>query len=143
MNALETPTPVWFRLVSIVAVLWELMGVWSYLGHVRAVSPMQPMTAAQEALAATIPVWVTGAFAGAVFVGLVASLAMLLGRALARPLFLLSLVCIVVQSAWVVLISNARAVEGNVALVMPLVITGIGLIFYSLSSTGVRRGWLR
>lgn len=143
MNALESSTPVWFRLVSIIAVFWESIGVWSYLGHVRAVPPMQPMTPAQEALAATIPVWVTAAFAVAVFAGLVASLAMLLSRAQARPLFLLSLVCIVAQSAWVLLISNARAVEGNVALVMPMVITGIGLLFYWLSSTGVKRGWLR
>lgn len=143
MNALGSPTPVWFRIAGIVAVLWELIGVWSYLGHVRAVPPMQPMTPAQEALAATVPGWVTGAFAVAVFVGLLASFAMLFGRAQARLLFLLSLVCILVQSVWVLFVSNARAVEGNVALVMPLVITGIGLLFYWLSSTGVKRGWLR
>lgn len=143
MNALGSPLPVWFRLLGIIAVLWNLMGVWSYLGHVGAVPPMQPMTPEQQVLSATVPAWVVGAFAISVFSALAASLLILFGRALARPVFLLSLVCIVAQSAWVVLVSDARRVEGNVAFVMPILITGIGLLFFWLSNVGVKRGWLR
>lgn len=144
MNALgSSPMPVWFRLVGVVAVLWNLVGVWSYLGHVGAVPPMQPMTPEQQALSATVPAWVVGSFAIAVFSALLASLAMLLGRALARWLFLLSLVCVIAQSGWVLLVSNARAVEGNAAFIMPVVITGIGALLYWASSVGVKRGWLR
>jgi len=142
MNVIASTPPVWFRLVAIVAVLWNLMGVWTYLGHVGAVPPMQPMTAEQQALAATVPSWVVGAFAIAVFSALLASLLMLLSKALARSLFLLSLVCIVAQMGWTVFVSDARAVEGNAALVMPLVVTGIAVLFYWAASKGVQRGWL-
>lgn len=142
MNVISSATPVWFRLLAIVAVLWNLIGVWTYLGHVGAVPPMQPMTAEQQALAATVPAWVVGAFAIAVFSGLLASLLMLLSKALARSLFLLSLVCIIAQMAWTLLISNARAVEGNAALVMPLVVTGIAVLLFWAANKGVQRGWL-
>ncbi|MGE3397259.1 MAG: hypothetical protein AB7H79_10210 [Sphingomonas sp.] len=135
--------PLWFRGLALVAVLWNAIGVWTYLGHVGAVPPMQPMTAEQEALAATVPVWVTAAFATAVFSGFIASLLMLLSRALARPLFALSLVCIIVQMAWVLLVSDARRVEGNAAFVMPLIVTGIALLLLWASNAGVKRGWLR
>lgn len=143
MNALGSPMPVWFRIVGIIAVLWNLIGVWSYLGHVGVVPPMQPMTPEQQAMAATVPAWVVGSFAIAVFSALLASLLMVLGKAWARPLFLLSLVCIVAQSVWVLLISDARRVEGNMAYVMPVMITGIGALLYWASNTGVKRGWLR
>ena len=142
MSALGSSMPVWFRLVGVVAVLWNLIGVWQYLGHVGAVPPMQPMTAEQQTLAATVPAWVVGAFALAVFSALLASVLMLIGKALARPLFLLALVCIVAQSGWVLLVSNARAVEGNAAFIMPIVITGVGALLYWASSVGVKRGWL-
>lgn len=143
MNALGSPTPVWFRVVGIIAVLWNLLGVYQYLGHVGLVPPPQPMTPEQQALSATVPAWVVGAFAIAVFSALLASLAMVMSRALARPLFLLSLVAIVAQSVWVLFMSDARRVEGNMALVMPIILTGVGLLFYWASSTGVKRGWLR
>ncbi|MGQ0659973.1 hypothetical protein [Sphingosinicella sp.] len=143
MNALGSSTPVWFRLVGIVAVLWNLIGVWTYLGHVGAVPPMQPMTPEQQALSATVPAWVVGAFAIAVFSALLASVLMVMSRALARPLFLLSLVCVVAQMGWTLFVSNARAVEGNAAFVMPLVVTGIGALLYWASNVGVKRGWLR
>ena len=142
MNALGSPMPVWFRVVGIVAVLWNLIGVWQYLGHVGAVPPIQPMTPEQQALSATVPAWVIGAFAIAVFSALLASLLMVMGKALARTLFLLSLVAIVVQMSWILFVSNARAVEGNMAFVMPLIVTGIAALFYWASSTGVKRGWL-
>ena len=143
MNALGSPMPVWFRILAVVAVLWNLIGVWSYLGHVGLVPPMQPMTPEQQTLSAMVPGWVVGSFAIAVFSALLASLAMLFGRALARPLFLLSLVCIVAQSGWVLLISDARRVEGNAAFIMPVMITGIGALLYWASNVGVKRGWLR
>lgn len=142
MNVIGSRAPIWFRMVAVLAVLWNLIGVWSYLGHVGAVPPMQPPTPEQQALAATVPAWVTGAFAIAVFSALVASLLMLLSKAWARPLFLLSLVCIVVQMGWVLFVSNAPQMEGTAAYVMPLVVTGIAALLYWVANMGVRRGWL-
>ena len=143
MNVIGSRAPVWFRMVALLAVLWNLIGVWSYLGHVGAVAPMQQPTPEQLALAATVPAWVTGAFAIAVFSALLASLLMLMSKAWARPIFLLSLICIIVQMGWILLVSNARAVEGNAAFIMPLVITGIAALLYWASDAGVKRGWLR
>jgi len=134
--------PIWFRIVAVLAVLWNLMGVWSYLAHVGAIPPMKPMTAGQEALAATVPSWVVGAFAVAVFSAVLASLGWLMLKSWSRMLFALSLLCIIAQMAWIVFISDARAIEGNMALLMPVLVTAIGLLNLWLTSLGVRKGWL-
>ncbi|MGQ0589268.1 MAG: hypothetical protein ACT4N8_07030 [Sphingosinicella sp.] len=142
MNVITTKPPVWFRAVAVLAVLWNLIGVWSYLGHVGTVPPMQEMTPEQQVLMATIPTWVTGAFALAVFTGLIGSLGLLLSKAWARLVLIVSLVCIVVQMGWVLFVSEARAVEGSQAFVMPILITAIALLLVWAASTGVKRGWL-
>jgi len=142
MNVMATKPPVWFRAVAVLAVLWNLIGVWSYLGHVGAVPPMQEMTAEQQALSATVPVWVVGAFAVAVFSGLIGSLGLLLSKAWARLVLVVSLVCIVAQMGWVLLVSEAPAVEGNQAYFMPILITGIALLLVWVANIGVKRGWL-
>jgi hypothetical protein len=143
MNATAVAaTPLWFRIVAILAVLWNLVGVWSYLAHVKMAPPMQEMTAELEALEATVPVWVTAAFAIAVFAALIGSVGLLLGRAWARALLLLSLLCILVQMGWVVLMSEATAVQGSQALIMPAFITVVALLLVWVANVGLRRGWL-
>lgn len=142
MNGITTKPPVWFRAVAVLAVLWNLIGVWSYLGHVGTVPPMQEMTPEQQVLMATIPTWVTGAFALAVFTGLIGGLGLLLSKAWARLVLIVSLVCIVVQMGWVLFVSEARAVEGSQAFVMPILITAIALLLVWAANTGVKRGWL-
>lgn len=135
--------PIWFRIVAWLAVLWNLVGVWSYLAHVHIAPPMQEMTAEQQALEASVPVWVTAAFAIAVFAALVGSLGLVLGRAWARSLLVLSLLCILVQMGWIVLMSEAVAVHGGQAVIMPAFIILVGLMLVGVANVGVKRGWLR
>jgi hypothetical protein len=143
MNAtVAAGAPIWFRIVAILAVLWNLFGLWSYLAHVHVVPPMQEMTAEQLALEASVPVWVTAAFAIAVFAAFVGSVGLLIGKAWARGLLLLSLLCILVQMGWMVLVSEAVAVHGSQALVLPAFIILMAVLFLWAANVGVRRGWL-
>jgi hypothetical protein len=142
-NATGASPPMWFRIVAWLAVLWNLFGVWSYLAHVQVAPPMQEMTAEQVALEASVPVWVTAAFAVAVFAALVGSVGLVLGRAWARSLLILSLLCILVQMGWMVLLSEAIAVHGNQALILPAFIILVAVLLVWAAGTGVKRGWLR
>ena len=144
MNATAAAgTPLWFRIVAILALLWNLVGAWSYLAHVHVVPPMEEMTPEQVALEASVPVWVTAAFAVAVFSALVGSIGLVLGRAWAQSLLLLSLLCILVQMGWMMFVSDAVAVHGNQALILPAFIILVALLLVWAANTGVRRGWLR
>ena len=135
--------PMWFRGAAMLGLLWNAFGVFMYLKSVGMFGdPLSGLDAAHAELARTVPVWVTGAFAVAVFAGLLGSLSMVAGKRLASPLLLLSLVAVIVQSAWIILVSNARAVEGAVALAMPLMITCVAGLLVWFAAKGSARNWL-
>ena len=142
-NVIGARAPGWFRLLSLVGLLWNAFGVYMYLKSVGMFGdPLAGLDAAHQALARSVPAWVTGAFAVAVFAGLLGSLCMVAGKRLARPLLLLSVLAVIVQCGWVILASNARAVEGPMALVMPGIITLIAILLAWLATRGVARNWL-
>lgn len=141
-DAIGTTRPGWFPIVAILAILWNCVGVWSYLSSVGVAPEMMEMTPEQVAISATMPSWATAAFAVAVFGGLLGSLGLLLGKAWARPLLLLSLLGLIVQFGWFLGMSGAMAQMGNSAAVMPAVVLLIGLLLFWLANKGVRNGWL-
>ena len=120
-NVIGARAPGWFRIVAVLALLWNLFGVYVYLEHVGAVPPMKAMTPEEVALAATVPAWVTGAFAIAVFSGLIGSIGLVLSKSWARSLLILSLLGVLVQMGWILLVSDARAIHGNEAFMMPAI----------------------
>ena len=134
--------PAWFRVVAIVALLWELFGVATYLMHVG-ILPGGQMTDVERDLTNSMPIWATAAYALAVFAGAVGALGLLLGRSWARPLLILSLVAVVVQFGWWLLLSGALEALGPSAATMPVVVILVGVALVWLANTGVRRGWLR
>jgi hypothetical protein len=135
--------PVWFRLLAVLGLLWNAFGVYMYLKSVGMFgNPLAGLDPAHAALARTVPAWVTGTFAVAVFAGLLGSLLMVAGKRLACIFFVLSLLAVIVQTVWIIAISNARAVEGTMALVMPGVITLVALLLALVAAKGAARYWL-
>ena len=142
MNIVGTSPPAWFRIVALLAVLWNCIGVWTYLSKVGVAPPMMEMTADETALAASMPTWATAGFAVAVFGGLLGSLGLLLGKAWARMLLILSLLGMLVQFGWWLLMSGAMERMGGSSAAMPAIVVLIGLLLVWLAGMGVKRGWL-
>lgn len=136
-------TPRSFLIIGIVALLWNLMGVASYLMHVT-MSPeaLANMPEAERALLESSPAWVTGAFAIAVFGGVLACVGLLLKKVWCVPVFLVSLVAIIVQFSHWLFMTTAIEVYGMEAAVMPLLVTVIGVFLVWYSRDARRRGWL-
>src|SRR5207253_11385457 len=123
-DVLGARVPGWFRLLAVLGLIWNCLGVYSYLRSVGMLGDqLAGLGAGHLAVARSIPAWVTGTFAVAVFAGLLGTLLLVAGKRLASPVLLLSLIAVIVQSGWVILASNARAVEGALALIVPGVIT--------------------
>ncbi len=136
--------PGWFRLLAILGLLWNLIGVAMYLQSVGLFGdPLAGLSDSERTLALSVPSWVTGAFAIAVFSGLVGAICLVLRRAIARSLLILSLLAVLAQSGWIVLLSDARAVHGLAGIAMPALIVLIAAGLTWLATTGLRRGWLR
>lgn len=142
-NVIGARIPGWFRLASLLGLLWNAFGVYMYLSKVGMLGdPLAGLDEAHRTLAGSVPAWVTGAFAIAVFAGLLGSLCMVAGKRLASPLLLLSLLAVLVQCAWILFMSNARAVEGAMALVMPGTIVLVAILLVWLAARAAARGWL-
>jgi len=137
-------TPRSFLIIGIVALLWNLLGVASYLMHVM-ISPeaLASMPEAERALMESMPAWATGAFAIATFGGLLGCVGLLLKKAWCAPLFLVSLLAIIVQFSHWLFMTAAVEVYGSETYIMPLLVTAIGvfLVWYSRDAKG--KGWLQ
>lgn len=123
-----------FWVIGIVALLWNLSGVYFYLQQAYMTEEdLLALPLEQQPLYENIPAWVTGAFAIAVFGGTLACILLLMRKKLATPLFLISLLAIIVQTTYNVFMSKAMEVYGPGGMIMPamIVLAGIFLLWYS------------
>ena len=136
--------PTWFWVVSIIALVWNLMGVGAYLAQVFTPDDIvaQMEQAVQDLINAT-PAWVTAAFAIAVWGGALGCVLLLMRRKLAHIVLIISFIGIVVQMFYNVFISNSIEVYGPGGLTMPIMtfLIGLGLIFFA--KKGITVGWLK
>lgn len=136
--------PTWFWVVSVIALLWNLIGVMNYLNQAfNQVALLESMDQAQREAFEGIPAWATAAFAIAVFSGTIASIGLLVRKKWARPLFIVSLIAAVVQFVHWLFISNAVEAFGPSTYVMPIVVVIIGAYLIFFSKKGIEKGWLK
>ena len=135
--------PVWFWVVSVAALLWNIMGVLSYLSQAyTSVEDLEQMTQAQRELFEGQPAWVTAAFAIAVFGGTLGSIALLLRKKWAKPVFLVSLIAIIAQFSYSLFMSSAIEVYGNITIILAIVTTIVAVLLLLLAKKGIQKGWL-
>jgi len=133
--------PSWFRIVALIAILWNAFGVVMYLSSVGLFGdPLAGLTEAEKAIASSIPAWITAAFAIGTFAGLAGSVGLLLGRRWAWPMLLVSLVALLVLEGWIVFVSGAVELHG---IAVPVTVTVGALLLAWLAYHARQRGWLR
>tara|TARA_R110002167_G_scaffold54785_7_gene156053 strand:+ start:3847 stop:4284 length:438 start_codon:yes stop_codon:yes gene_type:complete len=135
--------PVWYWVVSGFAFLWNLLGVLAYLGEAfKADADIAALPESQRLLYEAQPSWFTGAFAIAVWAGIVGCLALLLRKKWARPILLISLIGIVVQMSYLFFMSDTFAVLGDMAMIMPIAIILVGLALVFFADKANKNNWL-
>lgn len=138
-----TTPPKSFWVISAIALVWNILGIVAFYMDVT-LSPeaLAEMTDAQRALYEGVPGWATAAYAVAVIGGTLGCIALLLKKAVALPLFIVSLAGVLVQMGYAFLGSNVLDVMGPSSAIMPAVITVIAvfLIWYANSAKG--KGWI-
>ena len=140
-HAAPAASPAWFRIVAVLALLWNAFGVFQYLGSVGLFGdPLASLTPAQRTAAESIPAPVIAAFAIGTFAGLIGALGLLLRKRWAVPVLILSLVALAVLEGWIVFLSGALEAFGGIAL--PLTITLVAALLVWLTVHARRRGWL-
>ncbi|MDJ0700627.1 MAG: hypothetical protein QNJ07_12285 [Woeseiaceae bacterium] len=126
-----------FWVIAGFALVWNLIGLFFYYSQVT-MSPdmMASMSQAQRQFFLDMPTWATAAQAVAVTAGVLGSLLLLLRKSIAVPLFVLSLVGILVQNVNSWIVADGLAVFGPGGAVLPaiVVVIAIALVIYSNSA---------
>ncbi|RYC50287.1 hypothetical protein [Flagellimonas olearia] len=136
--------PIWFWVVSGIALLWNLSGVFNYLNQAfNQQAILESINQAQREVFEGIPAWATAAFALAVFSGTIGSIGLLLRKKWAKPLFIISLVTAVAQFIHWLFVSNAVEAFGPSTYTMPIIVVIIGTYLIFFSKIGIQKGWLR
>jgi len=127
-----------FWIIGIVALIWNLMGVFAYLQQAYMTEEdLMALPVAEQALHENVPAWVTGAFAIAVFGGALGCILLLMRKKMASMVFLISLVGIIVQMSYNIFMSKAVDVYGPGDMIMPamVILIGIFLFWYAKKNT--------
>ena len=132
--------PGWFRPVALLALLWNAVGVAMYLSSVGMFGdPMAGLSEAERAAASSIPGWITGAFAIGTFAGLIGSFGLLIAKAWAQPVLIVSMVALLVLEGWIIFFSGALEAFG---LAVPIMVSLGAVLLAWLAIHARRRGWL-
>ena len=139
----DQPRPGWFNSAIYVAVAWNLLGLIQYVAHVS-ITPdaLAAMSAAERDLIMSMPSWATGAFALAVTTGFIGSVLLLLKKAWALQLFLLSTLAVLVQNYYSFFMSKSVEVYGPVVYALPSVVIVVNLLLIWMCVTSKKQGWL-
>lgn len=139
----ENPIPGWFWAISAVALIWNLMGVGAYWAHVNMTpEDIAALGEAERALYDSAPAWATGAFAIAVFGGALGSLLLLLRKSWAMPVFVVSLVGVLVQMYHSFFVIDSIEVYGPGGMIMPVMVIAIAALLVWFSKSCKDKGWL-
>ncbi len=143
-NNVKVKPPAWFWIVSIAGLIWNIMGVINYLGQAyTSVQDLEKMSQAERLLFESQPAWVTGAFAIAVWGGVLGCIALLLRKKWARPVLLISLIGILLQMAHSFFMTNATEVYGATqGIMIPLLVIVIGIVLVLFARKSQNVGWI-
>ena len=121
--------PRYFIVIAIVLLLWNLMGLaafaMQYTADLTELAKSDPVTA--QAFAA-MPAWVWIAYTIAVGAGTLGAVLLLMKKATAASLFLLSLIAVVVQFGYTFLGTDLLALKGPSVIAFPAFIVVMAVV---------------
>ena len=139
----KTSPPSWFKVIVILAILWNLMGIINFYFQIT-ITPDQisKLPEAEESLINSTPFWTYIAFTMGVFGGTIGSIGLLMQKAWSRWLLLLSLIGVFVQMYYWLFFTNALEVYGTNTYIMPTVVLLVAYLLFSLCNRGIKKGYI-
>ena len=141
MNKQPNHLPNNFWIIGIIAMVWNLVGVFAYLSQTfMSDEILKTLSKSEQSYFTNIPAWVTAAFATAVFAGLFGSICLLFRKKIALFLFLISFVALILQHSYNLFIQEFMNIGGS-QLILPILTTLIGIFLlwfsYKMDKKGV------
>jgi hypothetical protein len=131
-----------FWIISVIALLWNLMGVLNYVAQAYMTDDMKALLPeGQRQYMESVPAWATAAFAIAVFAGVLGCLLLLFRKRMAKTVFIISLLGVIVQMSHGFM-SGIKDVYGPGGIAMPIMIIGLAAFLVWYSKFSESKSWL-
>jgi len=131
-----------FWIISVAALIWNIMGVIAYLGQAYMTEEvLKALPEGEQAYHNNVPAWVTAVFAIAVFAGVFGSLGLLMRKKWATMLFIVSLIAVIAQLIYNVFIQKFIELSGE-KIIFPIVVLIIAILLVFLSRKAGKEGWI-
>ena len=125
-NKLNRPY-LYFWIISILVFLWNLIGVFAYFSQSFIdIEDMKSLSESEKNYFFNLLAWVTAAFALAVFAGFFGAVCLLLRKKNAFPLFLFSLITLIIQQIYNLFIQDDIEITG-LDLIYPVTTIFVGI----------------
>lgn len=111
-----------FKLISIIAIGWNIMGVYAYLMQVFK---------SEATVSINTPTWYTASFAIAVFTGLAASILLLFKKKLTTSFYMISFIAVLIQLFYIFFISKSVVETNNIIMSILVLCIAFFLLWYS------------
>lgn len=132
-----------FWIVGIIGLVWNGMGANAYLQQAYQTDAHKAMyTPDQLEIINNLPTWYTAVFAVAVFGSVLACIFLLLRKNLAKLLFFLSLVAVIIQTGYNLFMNEGRDSYGAFEYSMLISIPIVSAFLYVYSKKASEKGWL-
>lgn len=137
--------PMWFWVVSIFFLLWNIMGVISFLAHTFISNEaLAELSSNERELYGQYPLWTTIVFAIAVIAGMIGAIGLVLKKKWSKVAFIISLLAIIPQMIHNVFFTKSIQVYGAVeAVTMPALVVVFGIFLVWFSMLGIKKNWLQ
>ena len=147
-NSMNKP-PVWFWVISVIALLWNAMGIMAYLADAfmtdELISQLDERQQAFQAL--EFPAWYTACYALAVFCGFLGCVFLLMKKSWAKPMFIISFIAVLGQTLHNYVLNDIYA-DMNLSvttfeLIMAISIPVVAILLILFSRDSAEKGWLK
>ncbi|MBL8891431.1 MAG: hypothetical protein JNL67_15740 [Planctomycetaceae bacterium] len=139
----NSKAPLWFWAIAVVALLWNLMGGMIFLMEMFAQeAAMEGMTDTQKAWVRATPSWIYVVFGVSVLTGLLGSVGLLWRMQNSVILFSISLVAVLIQMIYTMVIAGGLQVMGPSGAIMPAIVIVLAFTWLFASIYFSRQGWL-
>ena len=146
MNTLNKPKTA-FWVIAILALVWNIMGLFQFVAATFMQDSMletykEMYTEEQVALFTNTPSWYYVFFGICTITGVLGCIALLLRKKIAIPLFLISLITVLIVQGYWLLGTNTIELLGMQAVIMPIIVIIICIFLYFYSKGATQKGWL-
>lgn len=129
--------------VAIILLIWDLFGIMAFVMQIMMTEEMMAaLPEAEQEIYRNTPSWITGAYFVAVFGATLGSLALILKKKWAMPMFIASLIAVIVQMSYTLFVAGVLDLRGPSSAIFPMIIVLIGAYQIILTNQAIKKGWI-